>query len=169
MSSTGYDMEQIVRDHYASVFRFCARRVGVDLAADAAQDTFVTAQKVLRFFRGDSSLSTWLFGIANNECRRSVRKRRVEIGPLQIDVPNPNDVTESIIVDREALFQAMDKLSEEQREVVLLHELEGLTYEEAAQVLGIPVGTVKSRIHHAFRNLRCAIFGMDTATGEAVG
>lgn len=151
------DMEDIARDHYAAVYRFCARRVGVDRAPDAAQDTFVTAQKVLHKYRGESSLSTWLFGIANNECRRIMRKDRIEPCSLEIDVPQQQGGERSL-VDRHALREAMSQLSLEHREAVWLHEFEGLTYEEAAVVLGVPVGTVKSRLHHAFVNLRRALF-----------
>ena len=61
-------------------------------------------------------------------------------------------------MNKHALEQAMQKLSPEHREAVVLHELDGLTYEEAAQILGVPVGTVKSRLHHAFANLRKNLF-----------
>ena len=70
----------------------------------------------------------------------------------------------SQIVDREALRQALGKLSPEHREVVLLHEVEGLTYEDAAKVLDVPVGTVKSRLHHAFLNLRRMLSGPEGAS-----
>jgi len=59
------------------------------------------------------------------------------------------------------LSQAMQKLSDEHREIVILHELDGLTYEEAAEVLQIPVGTVKSRLHHAFQQLRRSLYGSE--------
>jgi RNA polymerase sigma-70 factor, ECF subfamily len=149
------DIGVLARQHYDAVFRFCARRVGQDHAADAAQETFLTAQRALRNFRGESSVSTWLFGIANNECRRLLRKGRSAPVQLLLDLAEDASVeSEQSLVDREALSQAMLKLSQEHREVVILHELDGLTYEEAAVVLGIPVGTVKSRLHHAFLNLR---------------
>ncbi len=153
------DMASIVRQHYDAVFRFCARRVGVDRAADVSQDTFLTAQKVLKKFRGESNLTTWLFGIAHNECRRVSRRMRSEPLLLEIDVERPaGGSEESAIVDRHALQQALSKLSPEHRDVVILHELEGLTYEEAAQVLSVPVGTVKSRLHHAFAQMRRSLF-----------
>lgn len=147
-------MAAIARDHYESIFRFCARRVGRDRAADLAQETFLTAQKALPKFRGESSLSTWLFGIAHNECRRDARKRKTEPLTLEIEPGHAIEDREGAIVDREALRQAMSRLSLEHREVILLHEVEGLTYDEVAQILDIPVGTVKSRLHHAFANLR---------------
>lgn len=157
-------MAQIVDRHYDAVYCFCARRLGPDLAQDAAQETFITAQKRLKSFGEVSALSTWLFGIAHNHCRNLSRKRKAEMavcdswlesegsGPMA-----PSEDGEQNLVDREALRTALHRLSESHREVVLLHEVEGLTYEEAAEVLGVPAGTVKSRLHHAFQNLRMAL------------
>lgn len=148
-----WDMDRVVRDHYDAVYRFCARRIGLARAADAAQDTFLTAQRAIRRFRGDSSLRTWLLGIALNECRRTVRRHGADPLPLEIDLPCPADDA-GAIVDRQALASALARLSDDHRDVVVLHELQGLTYEEVAAVLKVPVGTVKSRLHHAFLNLR---------------
>ena len=157
--SCDLDMATIARRHYDAVFRFCARRVGYDRAADASQETFLTAQRVLHKFRGESNLSTWLFGIAHNECRRSSRRQQLEPMLLEIDPERPAEQrSEETIVNRHALHQALSKLSPEHREVVILHEIEGLTYEEAATILSVPVGTVKSRLHHAFQQLRRSIF-----------
>src|SRR4051794_40728150 len=78
------DIAEIARTHYDCVFRFCARRIGVDVAADAAQETFVTAQRVLGKYRGEAPLKTWLLGIAHNECRRIARKRKLEPPSLEL-------------------------------------------------------------------------------------
>ena len=156
------DLGNIVRQHYDAVFRFCARRVGQDRAADVAQETFLTAQKVLHKFRGESSVTTWLFGIAHNECRRQIRSQThtAIAWSLLPDVMGA-DSREQQIVDREALTQALNRLSDEHREIVILHELDGLTYEEAAVILKIPVGTVKSRLHHAFQQLRRSLYSAE--------
>lgn len=155
-------MERIVRLYYDDVWRFCARRLGPDQAPDAAQETFVTAQKRLQDFEGRSELKTWLFGIALNHCRNLARKKRPEV-PVDWLADSPGEPTASglddQVADRQALACALGKLSAEHREVVLLHEVDGLTYQEAADLLGIPVGTVKSRLHHAFLNLRNALQG----------
>jgi RNA polymerase sigma-70 factor (ECF subfamily) len=159
------EMASIARQHYDAVFRFCARRVGIDRAADVSQETFLTAQKVFHKFRGESNLTTWLFGIAHNECRRVSRKLRCEPVLLEIDPEGPaNDGGENAIVDRHALQQALAKLSPEHREIVILHEIDGLTYEEAAVVLSVPVGTVKSRLHHAFLQLRRSLYSPEEVT-----
>lgn len=146
-------MDRVVRDHYDAVYRFCARRIGLARAADTAQETFLTAQRALARFRGESSLRTWLLGIALNECRRSVRRHGADPLPLDVDIACPSD-DERTLVDRQALAAALARLSDDHRDVVILHELQGLTYEETAAVLKVPVGTVKSRLHHAFLNLR---------------
>jgi RNA polymerase sigma-70 factor, ECF subfamily len=160
--SAELEMESVARQHYNAVFRFCARRVGIDRAADVSQDTFLTAQKVFHKFRGESNLTTWLFGIAHNECRRVSRRSRCEPVLLEIDPECPSGHGgEDAIVDRHALQQALSKLSQEHREIVILHEIEGLTYEEAAVILSVPVGTVKSRLHHAFLQMRRSLFPVE--------
>ncbi len=144
-----------MRQHYDAVYRFCARRIGPDRAADVSQETFITANRVLKNFRAESAVRTWLLGIANNECRRANRQARcgpsfVELDPMR----HGEESHESPAIAQHVLAGALAQLSEDHREVVLLHELEGLTYDEAAEVLGVPVGTVKSRLHHAFLHLR---------------
>lgn len=152
-------MEAMVREHYAAVYRFCARRIGPEAAQDAAQDTFVSAQRSLKRFDGRSSLSTWLFGIAHNHCRNLARKNKREMladdGWLCEEAMEPTTTTkEKQLVDRHTLREALAQLSPEHRDAVLLHEVEGLSYEEAGVVLGVPAGTVKSRLHYAFASLR---------------
>ena len=151
--SEEWDMDRVVRDHYDAVYRFCARRIGIGRAADASQETFVTAQRAIRRFRGESSLRTWILGIAVNECRRAIRKGGAEPLPLEVDLAGHTD-DEGALVNRQVLAEALARLSDEHREVVLLHEIEGLTYDEIAEATGVPSGTVKSRLHHAFLRLR---------------
>lgn len=157
VAENSLDITEIARTYYDYVFRFCARRIGVDSAADAAQETFITAQKVLSKYRGDAPLKTWLLGIAHNECRRLARKRKLDPAPLELK-HDPSVNPESSWVDRQALTQAMEKLSAEHREAVILIELDGLSYDEASAVLGVPAGTVKSRLHYAFVTLRRSLF-----------
>lgn len=153
-------IERLVRDYYASVFRFCARRIGEEAAQDAAQETFVTAHKSLKRFEGRSSELTWLLGIAHNHCRNLARKRKIEPCGLEcwVEVASPGDI-ESQVVDRQALIEALARLTPEQRDALILHEIEGLRYAEAAEILGVPEGTVKSRLHYAFIELRKTLGG----------
>jgi RNA polymerase sigma-70 factor (ECF subfamily) len=151
-------VERLVHEHYASVYRFCARRIGDQSAFDAAQETFLTAQKCWHKFRGESSERTWLLGIAMNQCRTIARKRKVEPLGLEnwLDDPSPGDL-QTDVVQREDLRRALAQLSPEHREIILLHEIEGLRYAEAARLLGVPEGTLKSRLHYAFKELRALL------------
>lgn len=160
-------MANIARTYYESVYRFCVLRVGVEWAADVAQDTFLTAQKALPKYRRESKLQTWLFGIAFNECRRTVRQRRIGAVSLEITEEPASPTPDSSWIDRQVLQAAIGKLSPEHREVVLLREMDGMTYDEAAAILGIPAGTVKSRLHHAFLHLRREL-GVESQPGEGV-
>jgi RNA polymerase sigma-70 factor (ECF subfamily) len=165
-TSAKFDLQAAVPEHYDAVYRFCARRVGPELASDLTQETFLAAQRGLSSFRGDSSPRTWLLGIALNQCRNGLRKAmrdpakvRLVSTPLS-DRGEPEEPPhETRVIDRQVLEQALNRLSSEHREVVLLHEGDGLTYEEAAAVLGVPIGTVKSRLYHAFSNLRRTLEG----------
>lgn len=153
-------MARLVEANYDAVYRFCARRIGPEAAADAAQETFLTAHKAIKKFQGNSTLRTWLFGIAHNHCRHISRKNRTVTWDWTMEQSGSHN-PEGSLIDRQALRTAMQTLSAEHREVVLLHEVDGLTYEEAAKVLDIPVGTVKSRLHHAFLRLRAALIGAE--------
>lgn len=151
-------VERLVHEHYASVYRFCARRIGDQAAFDATQETFLTAQKCWHKFRGESTERTWLFGIAMNQCRSMARKRKLEPLGLEnwLDDPSPGDM-QAETLQREDLRRALAQLSPEHLEIILLHEIEGLRYSEAARLLGVPEGTLKSRLHYAFKELRALL------------
>ncbi len=146
------DIDQWAKEHYQAVWAFCRRRVGMDLASDLTQDTFVTAEQKRSSYREDVPPRAWLFGIALNHCRNRARNlgREVQIDWLA-DTPAPEGAD---MIECEALRQALAKLSEDHRAVVILKEVEGLTYDEIGKVLDVPSGTVKSRLHHAFVQLR---------------
>ncbi|MBV6458186.1 MAG: ECF RNA polymerase sigma factor SigL [Fimbriimonadaceae bacterium] len=141
-----------VREHYADVFRFCARRIGDDRAEDATQESFVIAHQTLARYDEATSPRTWLFGIANNVCRNLARRYRREF--LVPDLVLMEQAAEPVAFDVAMLKQALGRLSDEHREVIVLHEVEGLRYGEIAAVLGVPEGTVKSRLHHAILKMR---------------
>lgn len=151
-------MTRIVQDHYGRVFRFCARRVGEELGQDATQETFVTMQKTLSRFRAESRFETWLLGIAHHTCQGLARQKRRE--PMRLeDWYNPAATEQSNVIERESLRQALARLSAAHREVVVMHELDGLRYAEIAEIIGVPEGTVKSRLHHAFLQMRQELCG----------
>lgn len=129
-------------------------------AEDLTQEIFIDLFRCLGAFRGESALTTWVYRIAMNHCLRFREKRRpVTVcfdDAIMID-PDPasDPACAAVRVELSArIHEALDTLPEPQRDVVLLHELHGLTYGECAQALNVPVGTVKSRLFNAFRRLR---------------
>ena len=151
-------IEDLVDAYYDDVFRVCSKFVGPDGAEDCAQDTFIAANRSLAKFRGESSVKTWLFGIAQNACRNYRRKHRSTV-PLEgwhATEPTPG------LIEAGALRAALLKLDPEIARLVILKETEGLTYEECAEVFRIPVGTVKSRLHNAFLKLRTLLCDPET-------
>lgn len=145
-------LRRLITEFYPRVYRFCANRVGPDLAEDVAQDTFLTMHKNLRKFRGDSSFTTWIFGIAHNHCRNEMRRK--VLAPLD-EAPDLAEANpEEGVINRDLLRRTLQGLKPEHREVVILHELDEFTYAEISGILSIPIGTVKSRLHFAFIELR---------------
>lgn len=144
---------------YSLVYRLAARR---DEVEDLVQEILIEVWKSLPSFRGDSSLKTWVHRIAVNTCIRHQRKRRPEEPFPECEdesmdcQPAVMDVDQSVLQSdlQHQVTIALNSLPEEFRQVVVLHEIEGLTHREMAQVLGIPVGTAKSRLFHALGKLR---------------
>lgn len=125
------------------------------LAEEVAQEAMIAVWKSAARFEGRSKVSTWIFGIARNKAldllRREKRGDRVPDVPLVAPDPAP------AIRRQELVAHAIGGLPEAQREVVFLTFYEGLSYGEIAGVLGIPEGTVKSRMFHAKRRLAEAL------------
>lgn len=121
------------------------------LAEDVAQETMVIVWKQAGSFEGRSRVSTWVFGIARFRALDLLRKekRGERVPELNLIEPDPAPAVE----DRERTLRAVKELPEEQREVVFLTYYEGLSYAEIAGMLGIPEGTVKSRMFYARRTL----------------
>ena len=135
-----------------------------DEARDAAQEAFLKAYRALPGFKREAQFSSWLYRIAVNLCRDRLRRRKgktlvslealEEIGPvLASREPGAQDLVEQLDV-RRAVRQAIAELSEEQREVVILKEYQGLTFLEIAQALELPVSTVKTRLYRGLGQLR---------------
>jgi len=130
-------------------------------AEDVTQEVFVAIFKGLPGFRGESSLETWVYRIAMNHClmyRRKAASTPLTVADADLDrepasAPGPAEHAEAEDL-RTRVNSAVSQLPDGQRDVVVLHELHGLTYQECAQALDIPVGTVKSRLSNAFRTLR---------------
>lgn len=139
--------------HTQSLYRFALLRVGADAAEDIVQETWLRAATSLADFRWQSSLRTWLTGIALNLCRDHYR-RGARLTALP-DLAEAGDA--KFTVDRvsgAALRQAISTLPDRYREVLLLHDVEGHTHEEIGTLLDISPGTSKSQLHRARRRLR---------------
>jgi RNA polymerase sigma-70 factor (ECF subfamily) len=140
-------------DAYADrVFRFVLTVLrSRHLAEEVVQETMVAVWRGAGRFRGASKVSTWVFGIARNIALTLVRKEaRAETDPTEPMVePDPAET----ISKQEKVLAALAKLPDEQREVVHLAFYEELPYREIGVLLGIPEGTVKSRMYHARRAL----------------
>lgn len=143
-------------------------------AREIAHLAFVKAWQNLRSFRIDSSFHTWVYRIAMNlaidHARRNKRRKtgsfdeaigaRDEDGTLleQHHIDNPQKALQRKEM-RERIFSALDELSEDAREVILLREIEGLSYKEIAETMGIPEGTVMSRLFYARKKLQAILKG----------
>ena len=149
---------------YPTVFRIsgCAED-----AQDLLQDAFLRAYEKLDRFRGGSSFYTWLYRIAVNVAL-SGRRRRREPAPGPRLAPDPADdptQTDPSLpaerAEREALIQrALNTLAPDHRAVVVLKDLDGLRYDQIAATLGVPVGTVRSRLHRARGELRALLHSL---------
>lgn len=148
-------------------------------ADDLTQEIWIAAFQSLAGFRGDSQLSTWLFRLAMNHCLKWREKMGRAI-PLSDEDAESHDVpTQDATtlpprqLERRELGEqvrgALDTLSDAHRAVVVLHELHGFSYAQCAQALQIPIGTVKSRLSNAFRNLRRELgpYVLNLDAGEA--
>jgi RNA polymerase sigma-70 factor, ECF subfamily len=127
-------------------------------AEDVTQEVFVALVKSIGKFRGDAALGTYVYRVALNHCLKHKERRPPESAPLDDlpvadAAPRPEERAEQAEL-KERVRGALRGLSESHRDVVILHELHGLTYAECADALGVPVGTVKSRLFHAFAKLR---------------
>ncbi len=150
--------EELVRLYHRPVVQMLYRMCGeLPMAEDAAQEAFIRAWRHLPRYRPRAPFRHWLYRIAINAMRDMVRRRREEVDiealPLTADGEGPEEAWER----QERIAQvraAVLALPEASRAVLILREYEGLSYREIAQTLGIPVGTVMSRLHYARSRLR---------------
>jgi len=158
------NFDLLVEQHYTRVYNTALRMLGdPDHAADATQAAFVRAFRSLDSFRGDSSFSTWLYRITANVCLDELRDLSKQPASLTFISDEDEEPQERTIPDDRAdpagmvarnerqrvVHQAIQQLSAEHRVVLVLYDLDGCSYKDTAQILGIPVGTVKSRLNRA--------------------
>jgi RNA polymerase sigma-70 factor, ECF subfamily len=164
--------EELVSRHSTRVFNLCLRiRGDPEEAADASQDTFLSALRKLHTFRGEAAFTTWLHRVTVNACYDSLRrKRRRPMLRVVVDedddrpepsLPSP-DHAEQVILSVD-VAAALQQVPEEFRVALVMADVEDLPYEEIASVLEIPVGTVKSRV---FRGRAALGKALGTRGGE---
>lgn len=154
--------ETLYEQHLKRVYNIAWRMMGNDAdAQDVAQEVMLKAWRALPGFKLDSSLSTWLYRIAMNACSDELRKRKtktVSVDVLAETGHEPgDDGFEQSTADSQNLAWAIGQLNEEYRAAVVLRDVEGYSYEEIAQILRCPIGTVRSRINRAREHLRALI------------
>jgi RNA polymerase sigma-70 factor (ECF subfamily) len=133
-------------------------------AEDLLQEIFLTAHRKLESFRGDSSLGTWLYRLATNQCLDHLRSRAARAGSVTgtlDDEPALDDAGSRGLAERTVakmdLERALARLPEGCRAAFVLHDIEGLEHREVAEVLGIAEGTSKSQVHKARLRLRALL------------
>lgn len=151
--------EPLVRRYGEWAQSYAYRRVGDrEEARDLAQEAFVRAFHALPRFTPGRPFLPWFLVILNRICLSYLRKRRPTVGIDEIPEPAGDGGMDSLL-DRLALERGIEGLSDEQRRVLVMKDLEGYAHREVADRLGIPAGTVMSRLHLARRRLRRRLTG----------
>ena len=151
---------QLVEAYQTPAYRLAARMCGPDSAEDVTQEAFLAAWRALPEFRGDCRFSTWLYRLVSNaaiDCLRREKKHRDtgDVDDLELPDSGPSPQEQAERSDtRDAVRRALDRLSPEHRQVLLLRFMQELDYGEIARALNVSEGTVKSRINRAKSKLR---------------
>jgi len=165
------DYELRIEQHIPRLRRYARALTGERTAADdLVQDTLERAWVKLRLWRPGSDLRAWLFTVMHNVYVNQVRARASQ-PPMAHDeeaLNVPDRARQTDMLEVRDLDIVLKKLPEEQRAVLLLVALEQLTYEETARVLGIPIGTVMSRLSRARERLRLLMAGIPEGAGLRV-
>ena len=165
--------EALVEKHQKGMLNLAFRMIGdYEEACDTVQEAFLSAFRAIRKFRGEARFSSWLYGIVLNQARTRLRQMagQARMQPLSLDDPPENESgrkgldlpsQESSALEKlekkeiETKVQACINLLEpEHREVLVLRDIQGHSYEEIQQILGVPEGTVKSRLYRAREALK---------------
>lgn len=146
----------IVEEYGGFVYNLTYRILGNHAdAEDAAQEAFLAAYRNFHRFRGDSKVSTWLYRIATNAALMRLRKDRnkrtlTQTGYEDMQLPSPADGPENLVLNselREHLEQGLELLPDNLKAAVVLRDLQGLSNEEAAEIVGVSVSSFKARLH----------------------
>ena len=155
--------ELLVRKYQYKIIQLVSRLVGESDAPDVAQETFIKAYRALNGFRGQSAFYTWLYRIGINTAKNHIVSRGRRPANQDIDIADAEqyghtehlsdvDTPESLLLSdeiKQKVAEVIHKLPADLRQAITLRELEGLSYEEIAEVMDCPIGTVRSRIFRA--------------------
>ena len=164
-------LDRLLRRHYDRVYAVCRRILHHDAdASDATQDALIAAVRALKSFDGNAAFGTWMYRIATNTCLDQLRRRkRRPTAPLD-DTVLVSELVEarpfdSTVVDQIAVQEALERLPEEFRVAVVLRDVADLDYDTIAETLGVPIGTVRSRIARG-RSMLTKDLGNQTGPAE---
>jgi RNA polymerase sigma-70 factor (ECF subfamily) len=175
--TTNDSFEQLVREHQAMVFRTLARLTGsIDRVDDLAQEVFLRLYRALPSFRGEALVSTYLYRIAVNVAQDEWKRRRREDRPLvsisqdpdfplEERLPDPAINAQQQMEEREfagMVNEELQRLSAIERTILVLYHQEERSYQQIAEALRMPIGTVRTHLHRARKRLREAIAARQT-------
>lgn len=164
-AATGDDLafETIVRRHTDAVWRLARANLRDDFTAEeVVQDTFLKAHRALPSFRGESSVRTWLLAICQRTCIDRTRRKRPTL--VSLDEARRARAREERPEVAVAIVQSMDRLSPDERRAFTLVDVLGYSREEAAQIVGVPASTMRSRVAKARLRLMDALDGASAET-----
>lgn len=160
--TTAFD--QLFHKHQDKVYGIAYRMMSnQEDAMDLTQEIFLKAYQKLNKFRSTSAFSTWLYRLAVNLCIDELRKRKRSLNPLPLEtaVSEPGANTpEDDVLSRDTerqIWEAINSLKEKERAIIILRDIEGLSYKEIAEVFKCSLGRVKSRIHEARQKLKAVL------------
>ena len=167
--------EVLIRRHEKKIFNLIYRWLGnYDDTAEVAQEVFLSAYRAIKKFRGESSFSTWLYRIAVNHAknrRKTLTVSQQHMVPLEVNDPDgdggpisgisypgldPAQEAETQEI-HDMVHRELNRLDPDDRLLILLRDLQDVPYEEMTKILGVPLGTVKSRLHRARQALKARL------------
>ena len=167
--------EELLAQYEGLVYNLVHRYFGNQAeASDVAQEAMIKIYRRIGDFRGRSAFKTWVYRVVTNVCLDALRKRRTaplsleDVGNLRAVGPGPESALEQDEL-RNILARLLMTLGEEHRVVLVLRDMEGLAYEEIAEILGCSLGTVKSRLSRARDALRRKFLACSQSDGWAEG
>jgi RNA polymerase sigma-70 factor (ECF subfamily) len=167
--------EALVRRYQSRVFSVAYHYMrNVEEARDMAQEIFVRIYERLETFHGDQAFLPWMLRLARNACIDALRRQKARPPASDVDVadavqlaaagPNPEEVS-AAQSSRDLLYRALDRMSDSDREILMLKEIQGLKVEEISTLLDVPTGTVKSRCNRARIELAARVRRLDPSYG----